>query len=85
VFENSLKREISNETAAMIAELARRFALEFSFQIRPKKQDQNWGVPFSIYTPHKLKYSVCQCSVKPPDFLNFPCNPPCDFNTILLS
>jgi hypothetical protein len=26
-FENSLKREISNETAAMIVELARRFAL----------------------------------------------------------
>jgi hypothetical protein len=35
VFENSLKREISNKTAAMIVELARRFALESSFQTRP--------------------------------------------------
>jgi hypothetical protein len=36
VFENSLEREISNKTAAMIVELARRFALESSFQTRPK-------------------------------------------------
>jgi hypothetical protein len=37
VFENSLEREISNETVAMIVEIARRFALESSFQTRPKK------------------------------------------------
>jgi hypothetical protein len=35
VFEKSLKREIFNETAAMIVELARRFALKSSFQTGP--------------------------------------------------
>ncbi|MDR1532183.1 MAG: hypothetical protein LBS62_08380 [Clostridiales bacterium] len=38
VFENSLKREISNEPAVMIVEPARRFALESSFQTRPKHE-----------------------------------------------
>jgi hypothetical protein len=33
-----LKREISNKTAAMVVELARRFALESSFQTRLKKK-----------------------------------------------
>jgi hypothetical protein len=40
VFENSLKREISNETAAMIVELARRFALESNFQTRPNARKE---------------------------------------------
>jgi hypothetical protein len=56
VFENSLKREISNETVAMIVELARRFALESSFQTRPRT-----GIKLADYEEiKKLRRLFCE-------------------------